>query len=64
MRDIAIHFTVQEAAVLAVMMEDLVMPMLSSQGDETDDEKAATIKPYVESALKKLKKPLMRRKVI
>lgn len=60
MRDIVVRLTEQETALLAVMLEDIGLPMILKEPDE----RTPIIKPVLDSALKKLKAPLKRRKVI
>lgn len=60
MRDIVLRLTNQETALILVMLEELAVPLVAGESDE----KKATIKPVLDSAMKKLKTPLKRRKVI
>ncbi|PIO98606.1 hypothetical protein [Pleomorphomonas carboxyditropha] len=60
MRDIVLRLTEKEAAILMVALENLVLPLLADEREE----KRSAIKSVAESALKKLRTPLKRRKVI
>lgn len=60
MRDIVLRLTNNEAALIFVMLEELALPTVAGESDE----RKAIVKPVLDSAMKKLKTPLKRRKVI